>query len=160
MYNNSKLIRNFRSKRLKEETSDVAYNSGDNQDFSPIEYLIETDPNDNVQDDNDDEEVSEQEELLFAEELQVSKVTNERTVTPTDLLGDIKDENYFNEVATDEIVYQDSLHSSTIDSIDSWLLGIKGTLLSFPKLLRARAKKEINDLVSNYEISYLETQGN
>jgi hypothetical protein len=50
--------------------------------------------------------------------------------------------------------------SSTITELDHWLDGIKRTMLMLPPIFRAKAKKKINDLVSDFEISYLESLDN
>jgi hypothetical protein len=60
----------------------------------------------------------------------------------------------------EESEFQETFASETQASdaqFDAWICGVKETMLSFPKLLRARVKKQINDLVSDFEINYLES---
>lgn len=66
-----------------------------------------------------------------------------------------------NDDTREEISYQEAfvneLQCQNLSEIDSWISSIRTTLLSFPKLMRAKAKKQINDLVSDFEIKYLES---
>ena len=41
--------------------------------------------------------------------------------------------------------------------IDGWISGIKEILMSLPNLLRAKAKRDISMLVSDFEIKFLES---
>lgn len=123
-----------------------------------MEYLIETDQNESQPEDDADGE-----EQLF----QTASGDDEHNFNdiPADHIietsnpEDQEEKPFFADTQNEDVSYQEAfINESHINSnIDNWLTGIKETLLSFPKLLRARAKKQINDLVSEFEISYLET---
>lgn len=96
------------------------------------------------------------------QEQEIHEIPDDQTINSHGLLREVHEEpKFFNELAqNDEITYQEAFanDAQTLDTqFDAWLAGVRQTLLSFPKLLRARAKKQINDLVSDFEITYLES---
>lgn len=50
--------------------------------------------------------------------------------------------------------------NSTLDDIDVWLSSIKASMLKLTKINRARAKRDINSILSNYEIEQYEAESN
>lgn len=153
----------FSTKRVKEEMYESVF-TVDSQDYSPSheEYLIEADQNESQQDDDGLDGEEEQMFQVTAEDdnnyQEIPSVENASIV-----ISDANEEKHFpTEVINEELPYQETyininepLNNSSVDSLDPWLAGIKETLLSLPKLLRARAKKQINDLVSDFEINFL-----
>lgn len=141
------------------DTYGTIYSSGDNQEYSPsqaVEYLIETDQNES----QPEIEIDGNEQLFHQnaddDEHQFHILPVEHIVENSNSLSASQEDTKQN-IEYQEAFITETLNSSNIDSLDSWLTGIKETLLSFPKLLRARAKKQINDLVSEFEINYLES---
>ena len=49
---------------------------------------------------------------------------------------------------------------STLDDIDAWISSIKASMLKLTKINRARAKRDINSILSNYEIEQYEAESN
>lgn len=50
--------------------------------------------------------------------------------------------------------------NNTLDDIDVWLSSIKASMLKLTKINRARAKRDINSILSNYEIEQYEAESN
>jgi hypothetical protein len=137
------------------------------QDAHAVEYLIETDANETqgIEEGDEDEQHDEMFETQNTqdddEQIQEEEITTQAIAQINEKeSGEIK----FTYTQPEEIAYQEafvsvnetSLNANTIE-LDSWLANIKETLLSLPKLYRARAKKQINELVSEFEINYLES---
>lgn len=151
----------FRSKRPKEDIFEPIY-TVDTQDYSSshgVEYLIETDQNESQPEDDVDEG---EEQMLFTvsgdDEHNLNDIPADHIIESGNP-EDQDEKKFFADPQNEEVSYQEAYinESHSNSNLDNWLTGIKETLLSFPKLLRARAKKQINDLVSEFEISYLET---
>lgn len=107
-----------------------------------------------------------------------SQVKNEEQMTETVCLYETRIEGENESTPQEEISYQETFIDERPvqhTELDLWLNSLKQTLLvswvfenkstefnfalifqSFPKLMRARAKKNINDIVSDLEIAYLE----
>lgn len=51
-------------------------------------------------------------------------------------------------------------HPRELDDLDVWLSSVKASLLKLTKVNRARAKRDINTVLSNYEIEQYEAENN
>lgn len=150
---------NFSFKRAREDDFVSIHTV---QEYSPnhaVEYLIEAEQEANAADDDDEQEelfeASNQLQEIIAEP--VSSLTKEEQEFTYDATANDNSSFHNEEIAYQEAFANETHNNSSSDQLDNWLGSIKETLLSFPKLHRARAKKQINDLVSEFEINYLES---
>lgn len=49
--------------------------------------------------------------------------------------------------------------SKRIDDLDAWISSVQAQMLKLTKINRARAKRDINTILSNYEIEQYEAEG-
>ena len=115
-----------------------------------VEYLTETDNN-----------------VITTEKESVQ--TRAETPEPISEVVKIEEEQYYYEAETTSNPDNSSYHQTVPNEafnqlqrnqeteIDAWISSIKETLMSLPNLLRAKAKRDISMLVSDFEIKYLES---
>lgn len=165
---------------------ETAYDVEREEHVQASDFLEETDPNDSQNDnqaDGEHEEIlffsnSQEFEELTSEEVVTDLKTDNRSEASEEkfICYEASEETaaQLEEVPCEDSYVSESQRSGSSE-IDSWLSGVKETMMvrtnlfddevaqlnplfqTFPNLLRARAKKQINDLVSEFEIRYLES---
>jgi hydroxylamine reductase (hybrid-cluster protein) len=142
---------NFRAKKPREEFFETSYS--ETQDYSPahaVEYLIETDHDNNESRIENEEDEEEQTEMIFQatsgdDEQQIQEITHdqiendisaiksEEQVAQTVFAYETRVENEIETTPHEEITYQESFVNETQSlvpsELDSWLNSLKQTLL-------------------------------
>lgn len=163
-----------RSVQQENEIYEAVYNCVETQEYSPthaVEYLIETESQQESQPEN---EIEEEDASIFQVEAQEDEKQSSETVPEQiESLTNIHEHQRIMKFETnenidqnEEITYQETFieesppnitFEADTTALDLWLKSVKETLLSLPKINLARAKKHINDIISEHEINYLES---
>ncbi|XP_070496094.1 uncharacterized protein [Chironomus tepperi] len=147
-----------RKTKVYEETEDSKSEKNDKKESviyaiesQEVEYLVE----DSVYAERNDEE--ERIEAI------VYKENNEDDIEQTDEIETESNICYEEVESCHDFSIQEPTEmpaKSTLDDIDVWLTSIKASLLKLTKINRARAKRDINSILSNYEIEQYEAESN